>query len=244
MESTLTSLGDYDACLNVKSSKDDASDNLAGKYCLIDIFPMKFSNKSDENIFSLEKITIFKYFPFKHSVCLPSSCADAEIQYLLAESLRDYPLIVKGGLWCDTAESISWESRILNLNIHQIISVIFISGVLLITSFATYYHVICKYILMDDSVEKNDLIMCLSCWNNMVKLCTKSEGKNTRFMAFDALKLFTVIVGTMSHFMVALEIPNSYLMLDNHANMNMIFSKSISQTIMNENGLTIFAFLG
>ena len=204
---------------------------------------MKFSNKSADE-FSLEKITVFKYFPFKNGICLPSSCSDDEIKHILTESLRGYPLIVKGDMHCDTAESISWLNRVRNLNTHQIISLLVLVSVVSITSAATYYHVIALYIFGDTSCEKNELLMALSCWENMKKLCTQSPDKDSRFMVIDSLKLFTVFVGTVSHFMVALEIPNGYLLLDRHTNMNLIFSKAILQTFMNENGVTIFAFLG
>ena len=221
----------------------NSAEILTGKYCLMDVFPMRFSQKSNK-IFSLDKVTIFKYFPFKHGICLPSSCTDEEFRYIVRESLNNYPLIVKGDLNCDTSESISWISRINNLNIHQIISIIFISTVLIITSAATYYHVIAKYIFNNDSCEKNHLIMALSCWENMKILFIKTPDKNSRFVVIDFIKLFTIVSGTIAHFMVNIEIPNGYLTIDRHVNMNVIFSKTLAQVFMNENALTIFAFLG
>lgn len=246
LQSTLTTLGDYDTCLGIDITEnlDNSNRHITGKYCLIDVFPMKYRNISSQNIFSLDQVTIFKYFPFKHGICLPSNCTNEEARHLLRESLLEYPLIVKGDLTCDTLESVSWISRFKNLNIHQIISLIFISTVLIVTSVATYYHVIAKYILKDDSFEKNDLLMALSCWENMKKLFIRTPDKNSRFVVIDFIKLFSVISGTVAHFMVNIEIPNGYLMVDRHINMNVIFSKTLAQLFMNENTLTIFAFLG
>lgn len=241
MESTLTSLGDYDSCLRVGHSI-QSEDGIQGKYCLTDLFPIQFSNRSS-HLLSLEKLTYFKGFSFVYGVCVPSKCSPHDVRSLLSDLLREeYLMTPKGAITCDTSQSISLWNRIINLTKHQVISLTVVSSILGLVASATLYHVLCV-IFAPQVIRSQKWVLCASAYENS-KILFLSSNKESRLQILDAFKLSFIIFGTLAHFMACIEIPIGYFMLDRHRNLHEIFSKMHLQPLMNENGVVIFAYLG
>ena len=101
IESTVTSLGDYDECIELKSPP---KDDVQGKYCLIDIFPIGYKNHQQRNDgkISLNSMQHFNSSAYYFGICFPSKCSVQDVRTLVKHVLKPYPLMVEGDLTCDT----------------------------------------------------------------------------------------------------------------------------------------------
>jgi hypothetical protein len=86
LDGTLTSFGDYDECLYLKSR--DVSPAFVGKYCSIEMSLELDGKQSAENISRLmkERIPVFGSSNLLLGLCLPSLCSNHEIEKLIKTS--------------------------------------------------------------------------------------------------------------------------------------------------------------
>jgi len=250
---TMTSLGDYDGCLNI-----------GGQYCLSDIFPIRVDpsfKKLHQELLFLDEITAFKNFSFIHGLCLPVTCSNEDVRAILNSSLRKHFFKPNGFIDCDTSDTISWKTRILNMSTHQAISLILVSILLSTVVIGTLLHLIqfSKKIntisstqdVIDrlDETDGSFFVETFSLIKNLYRLIftriKKTEGEGTdHFIGLEAYKLGLVLFGCAGHVFTCLEIPNSYYMLSEHQEVQDIFSKTENQMYFNDQGLVMFAHLG
>jgi hypothetical protein len=248
---TMTSFGDYDGCLDI-----------GAKYCLADIFPVRFDSDIKEkypDLLRLEELTVFRNFSFASGICMPSSCRDEDVRTVLKSSLNPRYFRPHGFLHCDTKKSTSWMTRLKSLTIHQFVSLAFLVSLVFVVGGATALHLVLaapKLInasnlaemtdIMDDT-KSNAYVDSFSLIKSTLRLLyvkVAKPGDAPRFLYVDAYKLFLVLFGSIGHAFVCLEIPNSYFMLENHQFLQDMFSSSSLQMMFNDNGLVMFAHLG
>ena len=251
LQRTMTTLGDYDGCLEI-----------GAKYCLADIFPVRFDlefQRMHPEVMRLEELTIFQNFSFAAGLCLPSSCGDKDVRIILEKTLTPKYFRPNGFLDCDTRESISWYTRLTSLNVHQFVSLVFLLTLLSILGVTTALHLLVvapklidasslgEVIDILDNTQTNTWIDSFSLIKNTLRLLfvkVAKPGDAPRFLYVDAYKLVMVLFGSMGHAFVCLEIPNSYFMLENHQFLQTMFSSSPLQMLFNDNGLVVFGHLG
>lgn len=120
-EGTVTSLGDYDECLEIASPK---ADDVQGKYCLVDIFPMGYKNrtKRTDGKISLNSMQHFNASAYYFGLCFPSKCSTQDVKKLLQHVLKPYPLMVEGDINCDTKVTNTYSHRFKEMSVGTKIS--------------------------------------------------------------------------------------------------------------------------
>lgn len=124
MEATVTSLGDYDECLEIQSPK-SIQDDIRGKYCLIDIFPMGYRNRQKgrkDGKITLNQMQHFNSSAYYFGLCFPSKCSTIDVKKIVSHVLKPYPLMVEGDITCDTQEENSLIHRLKNIRFGTLVS--------------------------------------------------------------------------------------------------------------------------
>lgn len=81
LDSTVTSLGDYDGCLSVKS---DEKAPVFGQYCMLDMFPTgKDEDEHKRKNIYLKSIPVFKGTPVFVGLCVPNTCSSDDVRELV-----------------------------------------------------------------------------------------------------------------------------------------------------------------
>ncbi|KAI1303712.1 hypothetical protein HDE_02212 [Halotydeus destructor] len=252
-ESTITSIGDYNECLDIRAPSFD------GQYCMPDLFPLKTKRqhttwpgpsrqeRAASGRVNLGDIAVFKGMSFNFGLCVPSSCQAEEVRNVLAVVLEPYLLKPAGALTCDTKKSISYETRLSNLTKLQIYSICFITGILITIASVSTYHIskmVWNYRLTGTfSATVSPLVSAISLIDNVQQL-VRPDDKGARNGVIDLSKFFVVISGVLAHVMICLEIPISYYTLQSQTFYNDIFGSKTTQVITNETGMCIVTFLG
>ena len=114
-EGTVTSLGDYDECIELKSP---VVDDVQGKYCLIDIFPIGYKNgaKRADGKISLNSMQHFNASAYYFGLCFPSKCSTQDVKQIVQHVLKPYPLAVEGDLNCDTLKTNTMAHRLTEMS--------------------------------------------------------------------------------------------------------------------------------
>jgi len=249
-QSTLTSLGDYDSCLGMSTSK------ISGRYCLADVFPIRWSPSFRQKFFSLlklDEITVFRNFSFVTGVCMPVKCSDDDVRTIMSKTLEPHYFRLRGHFECQTAKENSFITRTINMTTAQVISLLFILTILGLVGLGTLLHVyriweqrneISKVEELEEMIENtgNKFSSTFSILKNTQKLFSRSS--NNHYFLLDMYKLGLVIFGCLAHAFVCVEIPNSYFLLENHHFLQNMFSSTRLQFALNDNGLVVFAHLG
>lgn len=120
-DGTVTSLGDYDECIEIKSP---TVDDVEGKYCLIDIFPIGYKNraKRTDGKISLNSMQYFNASAYYFGLCFPSKCSTSDVKKLVQHVLKPFPLMVEGDLNCDTKQSNTLAHRFKHMSLGTKIS--------------------------------------------------------------------------------------------------------------------------
>ena len=120
-ESTLTSYGNYNLCLESKSI--GLEEEFYGSYCMIEMFPIKRkAMMANDTMFDLGSVSGVPGFPFPSSLCVPSTCSVDDLRQILPDIMKPYRFKVKGFLTCDTMNSTSFSHRLEQMTIHQKVS--------------------------------------------------------------------------------------------------------------------------
>jgi len=245
-QATMTSLGDYNSCLD-----------LNGRYCLVDVFPARFSSdfrSRHPDILKLDEVTVFRNFSFINGLCLPSQCSDQEVRSLLEQILHPKNFFLKGNYDCVTKEENSMIKRFLNLTLGQMISCVFLSTIVALVGLGSLVHLY-NIAMNQDKITKLEefenlidstpdrLTNTFSIFKNTFRLMS-TKRTNIHYFIIDVYKLFLVTFGCLGHAFLCVEIPNSYMMLENQNFLHEMFSLTKFQFILNDNGLVVFAHLG
>lgn len=89
---TLTSLGDYDQCLDLLRHQVPGR-AFDGQYCAIDNAPLRNEAISESDKFSLGGNINFVGFPFSSALCVPSTCTPDDLRHILSTG-KDRELIL------------------------------------------------------------------------------------------------------------------------------------------------------
>lgn len=87
LESTVTSLGDYDACLSISNHYEE---NVTAQYCMVDMFPIgedheKYNRERDK--IYLKSIPLFLGTPLFMSICVPSTCSSEDLRTVFTKGM-------------------------------------------------------------------------------------------------------------------------------------------------------------
>ncbi|KAI1303725.1 hypothetical protein HDE_02217 [Halotydeus destructor] len=253
LESTVTSFGDYDECLDIHTPGFD------GQYCMPDLFPLKTkeqqtrwprpsrSERAATGKVNLGDIAVFKGMSFNFALCVPSTCTAEEVRNVLAVVLEPYLLKPAGALSCDTKGSVSYGTRLSNLTLHQTVAFAFIGSILAAIFLGTAYHVLLIALAYQHTgkllVTVSPVVSAISIVDNVQQL-VKPSSRDGRDTVLDIGKLVVVLFGVCGHVLACVEIPISYYAYQSHTYMNAVFGTAQGQIITNESGLNMITFLG
>lgn len=203
LRSTMTSMGDYDQCLGIHHVDAASGESFTGKYCMIDMFSMRWDNNSSDNDnknnkkIDLSRVSVFSGFPHWTAMCLPSACKEQEMQSALADLMRPYGMKVDGEFSCDTADEISWINRIKNMTMHQVIAAVLVVSFLAFVSACTAHDVYNKYIFgnisaFDPIIPQSDTLKSFSMLESSNKLLY-SKAMSYEVMIFEMMKVGIVL---------------------------------------------------
>ena len=232
IDGTVTSLGDYDQCLSITKGPLSPVD---GKYCLVDVFPLDYTNASrkdgqlkDKKRVSLNKMRYFRDSAYYFAICLPSECSEEDTRSLFKSALKDLPLAVEGFISCDTAESTSWSTRLSELRPISIAGIIYLSLVLALVAYGTVCHFF--------QSEPSELVKGVSAIENLHKLFwVRSSNRSELILPY--FKCFIVVSGLAAHVMSCLESAIGFMMLSHQRVLEDILTNPALVSLFGEAGI-------
>lgn len=82
LDGTLSSFGDYDQCLQVKS--DNVKLGFDGQHCMVKLSSdTDKSSPSEIDTFIRDKLPVYEYFYLNLALCLPSTCSVQDVSALV-----------------------------------------------------------------------------------------------------------------------------------------------------------------
>ena len=191
--STVTTMGDYDQCLSIHSN-----DGLKGKYCMIDMFAMKkaAANGSSSRV-DLGRVSIFSGFPHWTAMCFPAACGEQEMQSALAELMRPYGMKIAGDFSCDTAQDISWTSRLTSMTKMQVVAAVLVIGFVALVTACTAHDFYNRFVFgnvtaHDPLLPQSETLKSLSMLESSRKLLY-SKPMSYEVMVFELVKVCVII---------------------------------------------------
>jgi hypothetical protein len=186
-----------------------SGESLTGKFCMIDMFSMRWDNnssadgKNKKKKIDLSKVSVFSGFPHWTAMCLPSACKEQEMQSALADLMLPYGMKVDGDFSCDTADEISWINRIKNMTMHQVIAAVLVVSFLAFVSACTAHDVYNKYIFgnisaFDPIIPQSDALKSFSMLESSNKLLY-SKPMSYEVMIFEMMKVGIVLSVSWTH---------------------------------------------
>lgn len=242
LESTITSMGDYDECLAVDNH------GFTGKYCMVDVFPLRPQEHVwRKDILHFGKYSFFNGTAYFFGLCFPSTCSEDDVRSLTQNVLKDHPLSVTGEVSCVTREDVSLLNRILSITIGQAISILLIGSFVAAVGFASFLDSF-RFIGYDIETHIPDFmktrtkefIETFSMFVTLAELVEEkaSKKKDAGRLAFiDWIKLAIVLAGVNGHCMSCLETPLGFFVTDKHHMFTIVFTNPLTQFIFNDGGL-------
>ena len=204
MGGTFLNLGDFHQCLAIRRSG-----QLIGKYFLINLVPLLEQPKSElsvkefrESSTSLQRRFAFLFqFPdminVKLGLCLPKTCANAEVQQLFNQTANRFRWKVQKQINSQTSDSLLTRMRASSWHVQ----IAFLVLALLLTAVlvATVLDLVVK--LKPDSAVRQ-FVECTSIRSNFVRLHSASEvhSKTNEFISKN--RYYSEILVNITHFIV------------------------------------------
>ncbi|XP_054710310.1 nose resistant to fluoxetine protein 6-like [Uloborus diversus] len=209
---TLSNLGEYDQCINIKATDDRRGRNFGkvmftGQYCALDIRPplppkkmyyklndvvdvLKNFSQGDNVINEAAKSSqFFNFLAMRYGICVPSGCTAEDIQGLLNKVEEDTALSIKVRR-CELKE----ENKYTPLIIGVMTAMSFFGFLMLVGSLIELYHYYAQKKIKNLGLQ---ILVCFSLISNFKKLVnTKtSSGKMSCLHGFRFLSISWIILG-------------------------------------------------
>jgi hypothetical protein len=247
LESTVTSLGDYDECLSITNH------DYIGKYCMVDVFPLRPQEHTwKPELLHLGKYSFFNGTAYFFGLCFPSTCSKSDVRSLTQSVLKDHPLSVEGDVTCVTRDDVNLINRLLSISIGQAISIIVIVAFASAVGCASFLDSF-RFIGFDihpflpNSLKHrvDDFIQTCSIYVTLNELVeVKSSKSSAARLAFvDWVKLVIVMAGVFAHCLTCLETPLGFFTTDKHHLFTVVFTNPFGQFFFNDGGLGWVTFL-
>lgn len=135
LDGTLTSYGDFDQCLEL-SAVEDRGQKYMTQYCTVPVSQLgpqvsdwdQFEEEAvlkrldEPKKIRLKDINIFKDHAHLYGLCFPSTCSVDDVSLILKTALKELPMGVHEDIHCDTKESVSTRTKVMNLSRAQLVA--------------------------------------------------------------------------------------------------------------------------
>lgn len=136
LDGTFTSYGDFDQCLELSATQDEGDEKYTTQYCTVPVSQLgpevddwdqfeeeAILKKADEpRKIRVKGINIFKDHAHLYGLCLPSTCARNDVSLIVGTALKGLPVEVHQDIHCDTKDSVSIQTRLMNLSGAQLVA--------------------------------------------------------------------------------------------------------------------------
>lgn len=245
LEGSVTSFGDYDECVNIQepdSNPNPNEHNLAGMYCLADIFPEGYigKEKRKDGKVSLNQMQRFNNTGYYFGLCFPSHCSTSDVRTILTAVLKPYPLRVYGYLHCDTREQNTWRHRIMHMRRASIFALLFIISVIGLVFYGTFNHLFRPHA---NGILYFKSFSLIGNFYKLIVVRADSVEDSYTTMVSTGMKMVLMICGTAAHVYACIELPIGFFVMDRHSNMERMMMNSVLMPLFGDGGIVVSASL-
>lgn len=213
MDGTFSSFGDYDQCIQIEVP----DKTFTGLHCIVNLHFE--STKETINITQTLRVRNSlndDHVTLLNGLCVPNVCSKDDVTLLIKDRLKDYPLTLKPDMTCVSSDETTWTSVAKNISISQIISILFLGGIVNLTTIGTLLHlieVICQQLLevnfgqISPAPKLTDFLVKFSFFDSFSSLFTSRKDKKqygtTKFI-YLWFTLAQIIISTVSFYLMPL----------------------------------------
>ena len=136
LDGTFTSYGDFDQCLELSFDQDQGDERYTTQYCTVPVSQLgprvnDWDQLQEEAIrervdeprkIRLKAVSIFKDHAHMYGLCLPSTCSVDDVSLIVGTALDGLPMEVHQDIHCDTRDSVSLQTKLMNLSRAQLVA--------------------------------------------------------------------------------------------------------------------------
>ncbi|KAI1293664.1 hypothetical protein HDE_06431 [Halotydeus destructor] len=236
LEGTISSLGDYDQCLDINHNGDQ---HLSGQYCMLKLLTSDdhFDDGSELSA-RLRMFPMFGEFPLNYALCMPSACSAQEVATVVSLTTQDTCVRQNATPICDSRESIAFSFN--KLTKPQIFASVYIVAMVTIVYLSTVMDV---YGLIQTKYRKTTMSSYTRLFSVNFNLSKLMRSDSDRISGIDNMRtLFAIFASSIHAFSCILD-SRAMVKLARLEDYKDLFRPMFHQPLISFTAIELFFFL-
>ncbi|KAI1293856.1 hypothetical protein HDE_06429 [Halotydeus destructor] len=192
LEGTISSLGDYDQCLDINHNDDQ---DLSGQYCMLKLLTSDdHLDDGSELSAKLRIFPMFGVFPLNYALCMPSACTAEEVSTVVSLTTEDAYVRQNATPICDSRESIAFSFK--KLTQPQIFASIYIVTMVTVVYLSTVMDV---YGLVQTRYRKSKMSTYTKLFSGNFNMFKLMQSDSERISTVDNARSALAILASTGH---------------------------------------------